>query len=98
MRRAATVARPREPTGIQRPRVVGALHALEVASRKQIGEGGWIETGGVADALGVAVGEAAAALRAASRLGLCARRRSLVHGTVWKLTGAAICDSDAIEP
>lgn len=50
--------------------------------------GDWIETGVVADALGTSVAEAAAQLRAASRRGLCGSRRSLVHGTVWRVEAA----------
>jgi hypothetical protein len=46
---------------------------------------GWVETGAVADMLGTSTAEAAASLRAARRLGLCSRRRSLVHGTIWRL-------------
>jgi hypothetical protein len=61
-----------------------ALVALELLSWDTHPDG-WVETGAVADVLGTSTTEAAASLRSARRLGLCSRRRSLVHGTIWRL-------------
>jgi hypothetical protein len=70
---------------------------VELQSRKRTHIRPWVETGEVADALGVSVAEAAAALRAGSRLGLCSRRRSLLHGTVWRPALTLAPDSCLIE-
>jgi hypothetical protein len=75
-----------------------ALRLLEVESRRWTYEAGWVETGAVADALGVSVGEAAASLRLACRLGLCQSRRSLVHGTVWTLSRDGLNVAEVVEP
>jgi hypothetical protein len=61
-----------------------ALMALELLLSRT-NPGGWVETGAVADMLGTSTTEAATSLRAARHLGLCSRRRSLVHGTIWRL-------------
>jgi hypothetical protein len=81
------VVQSRETAAVENGRVTvaRALRVLELESPKRTHARGWVETGAVADALGVSVGEAAASLRVAAHLGLCSRRRSLLHGTVWKL-------------
>jgi hypothetical protein len=68
--------------------VARAVVALELLCRDRADGQSWIETGSIADALGASVADTAACLRSARRMGLCARRRSLLHGTVWKLAAA----------
>jgi hypothetical protein len=51
--------------------------------------GGWVATGALADTLGISVGDSAARLRAAARLGLCTPRASLLHGMTWMPTAEA---------
>ena len=60
------------------------LVALEHLSGSARYSSGWVDTGAVADAIGVSVGEAAARLRVGKRRGLCAIRQSLAYGTRWK--------------
>jgi hypothetical protein len=72
------------------PPMVKVLVALDGLSRSPEHPGGWVDTGGLADAIGVSVGEAAARLRTASKQGLCRNRRSLRDGTSWKLTDAGV--------
>jgi hypothetical protein len=95
------VGQSRDPAAADRSyvTVARAMRMLEMQSRTRMHEHGWVETGAVADVLGVSVGEAAASLRAASRIGLCSRRRSLLHGTVWRLSRTGIAGVvESIEP
>jgi hypothetical protein len=70
--------------GVAAARALVALEALLWRTHLD----GWFETGEVADMLGTSTVEAVASLRAARHLGLCSRRRSLVHGTTWRLNGS----------
>src|SRR6266511_2285040 len=51
--------------------------------------GGWVATGALADTLGISVGDSAARLRAAARLGLCTPRASLLYGMTWRPSAEA---------
>jgi hypothetical protein len=51
--------------------------------------GGWVATGALADTLGIGVGDSAARLRAAARLGLCTPRASLLYGMTWRPSAEA---------
>jgi hypothetical protein len=75
---------PQEECGDASSQMVEALEALDGLSRSAKHSGGWVDTGAVAEATGVSVGEAAARLRTANRQGLCAIRRSLRDGTAWR--------------